>query len=311
MGNTFLSYSHAQEDWVYDALAPLLRASGVSVAIDIDRFRAGKLLPEQMRKEIAYASTVVLVLSKEYLQSTNCKFEMQEALSRRLEDSILQVVGVLREDCEMPPPFSGFDSELYVDLRDDSNDAQWERLIEACQGDLRCAPSDWLKAVRNSRVFLARRESVNLIYRPGVQSRPLVESIRSNLQLLAPFGIVNLESPESTTREGLIRMMWRAAFGSELPQQKTKEGGLVALQHAVRERDYTYVALTHFDRVQERHKEYGLDLWSGLRFLVVDDPQHPLVLLVLSHVAFAQLLPAGSALTQPESLAMFQTVPLE
>lgn len=313
MAHTFLSYSHAQWDWVHDALAPLLRASGVSVAMDSDRFRAGELLPAQMRKEIAEASTVVLVFSKEYLQSANCQFEMHEAFSRRHEDSTLQVVGVLREECEMPPPFSGFDSELYVDLRGDSNDAQWKRLIGACQGDLRCEPSDWLKAVRDSRQFLARRESVNLISPSGVRSRPLVESIRAELRLLAPFGIVDLEAPEATTREGLIRMMWRAAFGSELPGKKTKQGGLLALQHAVRQQEGTYIALTHFDWVQHRHKEYDHDLWSGLRFLVVseDDPRHPLVLLVVSQVPFAQLLPQGSASLLVDSRAMFQTVRLQ
>ena len=311
MANTFLSYSHAQADWVHESLAPVLRASGVSIAIDIDRFRAGELLPAQMRKEIAEASTVVLVLTEEYLQSTNCQFEMRGALNRRHEDSTLQVIGVLRGDCEIPPPFSGFESELYVDLRDDTDDSQWIRLIQGCKGSLKCSPSNWLRAVHDTRRFLTRRESVNLIAAPSVRSKPLVESIRSNLQPGIPFGVVDLESPEAATQQGLVRMMWRAAFGSELPLQRHRHDALIALQRAVRQRDGTYIALTHFDRVQQRQKEYDPDLWSGLRFLVVEDQQHPLVLLVVSQVGFAQLLPQGSALLHFDSLAMFQTVRLQ
>src|SRR5262249_26822463 len=97
----------------------------------------------------------------------------------------------------------------------------------------------------------------------------------------------------------------------DLPPQKNWQTAVVALKRAVRQREGTYVTITHFDCIQQRHNVYDRDLWSSLRHLVVEDSDHPLILLILSRVPFAQLLPPGSALSLPDSLAMFETVRLQ
>ncbi len=38
----FVSYSHKQGTWVWERLVPVLRAGGVDVRIDRERFEAGK-----------------------------------------------------------------------------------------------------------------------------------------------------------------------------------------------------------------------------------------------------------------------------
>lgn len=44
----FTSYSHRQEDWVLERLAPCLTAGGVEVLIDRERFRVGHGVVGQM-----------------------------------------------------------------------------------------------------------------------------------------------------------------------------------------------------------------------------------------------------------------------
>src|SRR5690242_3807339 len=120
MNDIFLSYSHFQSEWVHRRLMPILRASGVALSVDSETFVAGEMLPTMMRTAISEASTVLVVFSNEYLQSENCKFEMQSALNRKQVDAAFRIVGVLRGHCNPPPPFSGFESQLNVDLRDDT-----------------------------------------------------------------------------------------------------------------------------------------------------------------------------------------------
>src|SRR5271165_7085332 len=91
MEQVFISYSHADADWVRQTLVPVLRGSGISVSIDTERFCAGERVPTQMVDAIVDASTVLLVITDSYLAKENCRFEMDTALSRRQQDSHLRI----------------------------------------------------------------------------------------------------------------------------------------------------------------------------------------------------------------------------
>jgi hypothetical protein len=58
----FVSYSHAQSDWVQDR--PVLEASGASVFVDYRRFAAGHAVIGQMDSWQDQAERHVLVLSE-------------------------------------------------------------------------------------------------------------------------------------------------------------------------------------------------------------------------------------------------------
>jgi hypothetical protein len=77
----FVSYSHAQGEWVLDRLVPCLRAGGAEVLIDVERFRSGGGLYRQMNATQDQADRHVLVLSATYLASAACQHEMRRAIA--------------------------------------------------------------------------------------------------------------------------------------------------------------------------------------------------------------------------------------
>jgi hypothetical protein len=78
----FVSYCHAQGDWVWDCLVPCLRAGGAELYIDRERFTAGRAVIGQMDATQAMAEISLLVLSPEYLESRYCLHEMDKAIAR-------------------------------------------------------------------------------------------------------------------------------------------------------------------------------------------------------------------------------------
>ncbi len=69
MTKVFVSYCHAQGEWVWDRLVPVLKAGGAEVLIDRERFEAGKAIFGQMDAVQDQAERQLLVLSPEYLAS--------------------------------------------------------------------------------------------------------------------------------------------------------------------------------------------------------------------------------------------------
>jgi hypothetical protein len=65
----FISYCHAQVDWVAGRLLPCLKAGGADVLIDRERFKPGKPVVGQMDAALDQSDRQVLVLSPEYFQS--------------------------------------------------------------------------------------------------------------------------------------------------------------------------------------------------------------------------------------------------
>ena len=101
-------------------------------------------------------------------------------------------------------------------------------------------------------------------------------------------------------RNGLISEILRVAGRSRaVPRQPTIFRNWPRIDDDWR----SYVALTHFHRVAER-THYGMDLFSSLRFMVMDARQ--LVLLVQTRQPVATLLPPGHELSKID----FKTVEL-
>src|SRR5262245_28753509 len=101
----FISYSHAQGQWVIDRLVPCLRAGGAEVLIDQERFTAGKAVVGQMDAVQDHAEMNLLVFSPQYLQSDYCLHEMDKAVSRDPQFHTGSVVPVKRVACDLPDSF--------------------------------------------------------------------------------------------------------------------------------------------------------------------------------------------------------------
>ena len=78
----FVSYAHRDGAWVLDRLVPVLKAAGVEVAVDVERFRVGGSVVGQMDAAQDGAEKSLLVLSAAYLASDYCRHEMRRAVAR-------------------------------------------------------------------------------------------------------------------------------------------------------------------------------------------------------------------------------------
>src|SRR5262245_26177521 len=136
----FVSYSHAQRDWVHDRLWPCLQASGAEVLIDAARFVAGQTVLGQMDALQDQADASLLVLSPEYVGSDACLHEMRRAVNK---DPTFTggTVPIVRAACSLPSelnPAIKLHAPLRVDFMDDQKPQPWHQLFQACQTDLRC-----------------------------------------------------------------------------------------------------------------------------------------------------------------------------
>ena len=278
----FISYSHAQSDWVLRRLVPCLEAGGTEVLIDRERFEAAKRLVGQMDSTQDAADATVLVFSPEYLGSANCLHEMRRAVARDPSFEHGSAIPVKRVDCELPESILQ-PNPVYVDIRDDRDPAPWDLLLQACDADLGTAPPDWLRARDEVVLHLERNQSVNLVVKGKVKWRELVHHVARKTPGSSTFGIVDLDSPATVSRQGLVAELLKACG---LASVARNADGLEALNR-ISERDTVYkLAILHFDNVVQR--KYGPDLFSSLRYLTMD--RRKLVLMVVSRSPFATVL---------------------
>lgn len=278
----FISYSHAQSDWVLRRLVPCLEAGGAEVLIDRDRFEAAKRLVGQMDSTQDAADASVLVFSPDYLGSTYCIHEMERALLRDPNFEGGSTIPVKRVDCELPDAIRK-PNPLFVDLRDDRDQAPWGLLFRACDSDLGTTAPDWLRARDEIVLHFERQQSVNLVVKGKVKWRELVHHITSETVGSNTFGIVDLDSGATVSREGLVAEILKACGFASVSRTSN---GLEALNRIAERDTVSRLALLHVDNIVQR--KYGPDLFSSLRYLTMD--QRKLVLIIVSRSPFAALL---------------------
>ena len=278
----FVSYSHAQGEWVWNRLVPCLKAGGAEVLIDRERFEAGRSLVAQMDDLQDRADVDVLVLSPQYFESGNCMHEMELAISRDPSFAEGVVVAVERVRCALPPEIAA-PNPLHVKLSDDKDGAAWKRLLDACGAHLGATAPDWLRARDQVVRLLKRHQSVNLLVKGELKWRALVCDIRENH--IKDLAVVDLDRGTTESREGLVSEMLEACGLGVGVLGRKKD--LPALQKAFDSARHAYnLALLHFDHVERRG--YGPDLFAALRYLVTESRK--LVLLLESRRPLADLL---------------------
>jgi hypothetical protein len=302
----FVSYSHKQSEWVHQRLIPVLRAAGGDVLVDIDHFKAGQTVIGQMDNLQSRAKLHVLVITKTYLDSAYCRHEMEQAIKSDPAFADGKVLAVKRDVKRMPPALKGASGlgtgPLYVDLSDDKKDDDWALLLKSCLLDLRgAAAPNWLRALDLTRTHLERNESVNLVVKnEEIVWRLWIDEFKKTR--FKDVAVVDLGDPRAERRNGLIGEILKATGSSNVAVPPPPDD-LPFLAHAFENGPRRYLALKHFDMVKHRG-HYGLDLFSSLRWLVMDAKKA--VLLAQSRVPIATLLPPQHDL----SLIDFKTVEL-
>lgn len=307
MAKVFVSYAHADGEWVWMRLKPCLEAGGAEVLIDRERFRAGQAVFDQMDATQDRADVQLLVVTKAYLASKACSHEMARAVALDPVFAKGVVIPVRRDDASWPRKLTR-PNPLYVDLRDDTGAAAWDLLLKGCRAALTPGAPDWLRARDEVVRWLTRKESVNLVVNgDNVPWRALIEHIQgcSVARTLVPdLKVVDLESGVTASRPGLLSEIL-TAFGvtASLPD---KPRDAVEFERLLRGLPFSRLALAHFDLVAHRPEEYGLDLFSTLRHAIAPWPsehaahaaEKRLALLIQSRRPLAALLPADNPLSK-------------
>jgi hypothetical protein len=197
----FVSYSHKQGEWVHHSLVPVLRASGVEVHVDRERFKAGFAVVGQMDAMQDQADRHVLVLSRDYLASNYCRHEMDRAI--QVDPDQGKVIPTRLDDSELPRKIKN-SNPLHVDLRNGEAADQWQLLIGQCGGELHMEAPAWIAALDKTERHLERNECVNVVVqKEHVAWRAWLDELRATR--FPKLAEVDLENPLAIPRHGLIR----------------------------------------------------------------------------------------------------------
>jgi hypothetical protein len=284
----FVSYSHRDGAWVLDRLVPVLKAGGVDVRVDVERFRVGGSVIGEMDATQDAADKSLLVLSHAYLTSDYCWHEMVRAVARDPDFSRFLTIPIRRDDAPFPAELDG---AIYAGLVDDAQVKPWRDVLVGCEADLGATAPAWLEARDAVADALGRHRSVNRVVRGDAPRwRPLLDDIREHR--VKELGVVDLQNPGTSTRDGLLVEILRSV-GLRVTSLSRKprdlldfSDQLLALRRKVR------VAVTHSDLFPHR-RAYDIDLFSTLRWLVMEEDR-PLTLLAQSRRPFRSCYRRGT-----------------
>jgi hypothetical protein len=301
MTKVFVSYNHKQEDWIWERLVPVLRAGGAEPLLDKERFRAGLGLPGQMDSTQDEADVHVLCLSTDYYTSAACQHEMKRAIA--LDPHFVRgIVIPVRLDDARPPAEIAASDPLWVDMREDPNFEEWQKLLQVCSANLGVPAPVWLDVRDDIVRYLGRGQCVNLMVRnvhgDGVRWRELIWHLKD--EHFPQLAYADLGNPRTIPREGLLDIILEELGTARRVRRKPND--LVDFAHILAACTAPLqIAISHFDLVRFR-RGYGIDLFSTLRHLVAEERR--IVLLIQSYTPFAALLPQDNPLSKMDIKAV-------
>lgn len=135
--DVFISYSHADAEWVWEWLVPRLKAEGLAVCTDRETFAVGVPSLINMENAVATSRHTLLVLTPAYLAS---EWTMYEQILTQTQDPIglrQRTIPVLRQPCDLPMRIAML---TYADLtgRRDA-EAELAKIVRAAGGTPRPA----------------------------------------------------------------------------------------------------------------------------------------------------------------------------
>ncbi len=300
----FISYRHSQAEWVRTRLAPVIRASGAPVILDVIDGQAGRSLDAQMTDWVDRAAHVVAVLSPDYFDSDACRLEWDRAMGRDpgfLNGGML--VPVLRETVDpMPAVLTGTGAPLYLDLRRDGQgradgalEMQWQKLLVVWGGTLGTPVTAWLDALRDIVRDLQDRKHVSLVAGGKTAWPRLLDEVR--LQLAPdPLGVVNVADPETWERAGFLECTLAALGVTATLERGNARADIAGFSRRVRALPEQRLLFKNLQKITD-FPDFGTDLFDALRFHAMDDGRN-LTLLVHTTEPFGGLLPKGHVLSQ-------------
>jgi hypothetical protein len=135
--DVFISYSHADQEWVWKWLVPYLKQAGLTVCTDRESFDVGVPALVNMENAVANSRHTVLVLTPDWVKSQWTQFE---ALLVQQEDPaglLRRTLPILHRPCNLPPRIALL---TYADLSGEEDEsAEFGKLLDAIR-DIRRLP---------------------------------------------------------------------------------------------------------------------------------------------------------------------------
>ena len=142
--DVFISYSHADSDWVFEWLVPRLKDAGLKVCTDQESFELGVPALINMENAVATSRHTLLVLTPAYLAS---EWTMYEQILTQTQDPIglrQRTIPVLRQPCQPPMRIAML---TYADLTGKRDaEAEFAKIVRALGGTSRPPQADQPKA---------------------------------------------------------------------------------------------------------------------------------------------------------------------
>jgi formylglycine-generating enzyme required for sulfatase activity len=132
--DVFISYSHTDQEWVWNELWPRLEQVGTKVIIDCRDFEPGAPLVTEVERAVMTSRKMVLVLTPAYLNSEWT--ELENILVQTLDPGARQrrLLPVVLQPCKIPLRIRAL---IYVDLcQPQLYDIQFQRLLDAIADDV-------------------------------------------------------------------------------------------------------------------------------------------------------------------------------
>ena len=281
----FISYSHQQDEWVLDRLAPVLECAGVEILIDQRNVGAGKDIGRQVLGSQDQADKQILVFSPDYFKSDWCIPEMNHALEINKQTGQELIIPVIRVSCESPEPLK---NTRHVNLIDDGSEDEWKKLLDACEADLKIPAPYWLQKRDELRDVLGQDQSVNLVLDSKFNWRALLKHLKNpyiTKNKIPDFKSVDLNSGAADTRRNLVKCIVNTFGGT--PDFK-EDGELAFLDRFFKgKHGWCRLEFQHMDTIKSKD-DFDVKLFNALCHLV---DERALLLFMISRDSLLNLLP--------------------
>ena len=126
--DVFISYSHLDEEWVWDWLLPRLKAAGLAICIDRECFDPGVPSLVNMERAVENSRKTLLILSPAWVASEWTTFESLLLQTSDPTNRQLRLIPLLLVPCELPTRLKIF---THADF---TRAVEWESRLDAIIG---------------------------------------------------------------------------------------------------------------------------------------------------------------------------------
>jgi hypothetical protein len=136
--DVFISYSHADKDWVRRELLPNLEARSLRICIDFRDFQPGAPSVTEMERAVLTSRKTLLILTPDYVESAWAEFEALMLQAMDPASRGRRLIPLLKEKCNLPLRIRYL---TYVNFADPEDwDIAWIQLLTALEAPEKHAP---------------------------------------------------------------------------------------------------------------------------------------------------------------------------